>query len=380
MASSNSTNASVERPATPPGNQTGHQQAVSSEHKDPSEISAEFKKYKLINVNLVPAQLSVENRRLKFHIDCIHGEGADQDPAEHMMFNILAAYLQPDTNLSVAEVAGRLDAMLPGNQPGASKDQDTMDTGVVVLMETFGDMIWALVKQIPHDHESQDKIVRLLDALDRLPFTQIFHGKHVWMSKFSNWEDTSRWAFGDTMPRQANTKDNVTDQQQCEAYINVHAFGARTAAIEWPRYQIIFNTLNSPLHVEEAMRISYTFDPSYMPAHVAAAAQWIIHGGTWLWDQIRWGRDQVVAESGTGYLVLGPQAWVTWMQAYKNLASEDANVIYWAGVLANKMEEIMVEHKRTVEEMENWDPEKQTVHGNFFREEPDLMQMYETEV
>lgn len=414
MASNSPSDAHADRTATPPGTEPvtnisptmstelksppmpakndDHQQAVSPENNQVSQISADPEKdnthktptqrYKLGNyvyLNLVPAgaQLSVNKSLLNFNSDFLDCEGDDTEAAEHMMFDILADYLQPDTKLSAADAAERLDAIFPGNQPDAFEDQDKIDTVTLILLQTFGTMIWEFAKQIPHDHESQDKIMQILDALNHVPHTHIWRGKPLWDSKFENWEDPSRWAIGDTVPRLNNPQENMTPQQVCEAYINVYAFQARALALWWPKYDLIFNGLNDPLRSDEAMGHGYDGYYSYLPAHVAAAAQWILHGGTWLWEKIRWGKDQVILKNHRT-LILSPQMWVAWMQAYSILTinSKDKNIQFWAGELVKKMKEIMEEHGRTLDEMKNWDPQTQTIHDKLFREEPGLMQLY----
>lgn len=315
-------------------------------------------------VALTQPNVSVKNHALKFTIESICG---DEEPChvEWTMFNIFNDLLQPDTKLSVAEAARCFDAMLPDNRPNTPDDPDTEKERAENWLWTLAEIIWEFAKQIPYDHESQGKIILLLGAVDRLPFTQTFEGKHFWTSKLLGWDDPSRWAVADSRPRQ-KPQAGRTRRQECNTYLNAMAFTARCAGIDWPHYDLIIVTLDEPLSPDYLVKTCDGLDHEFMYIHVAAAAQWILHAGEWLWGQIRWGKNQGL--DGTKRC-LPPAQWAIWMRGYYTMGTQCETIHFWADVLARKMEEIMTAHGYTEKIMMNWDPKKHTVHDGI-RENP----------
>lgn len=305
---------------------------------------------------LVTVKIPVNTDELKLNID------EDPRPVEWMMFNIFNDFLQPSTRLSVTEAAKCFDAILPDNRPDTPDDPCDKRERPQNWLWMFAELIWNLAKQIPHDHDGQDKIISLLEALDHLPFTQTFEDKHFWKSKLFGWEDPSRWPTSDNRPPQ-KPEQGMTRQQQCDVYINAMAFSARCAAIHWPHYDLIVYTLNEPLSPEFALTSCEGLEAEFTFVHIAAAAQWILHAGEWLWGQIRWGKNQRLEDTRRS---LPPAQWVVWMRGYYSLDIKDDQCHFWANVLARKMEEIMVAHGYTADVMTNWDPKKQTRHDGLW--------------
>lgn len=307
-------------------------------------------------IKLMIAKMPVNTVELKLNID------EDPRPVEWMLFNIFNDFLQPSTNLSVTEAAKCIDAILPENRPDTPDDPCDKRERPQNWLWMFAELIWSLAKQIPHDHDGQDKMLSLLEALDHLPFTQTFEDEHFWKSKLFGWEDPSRWSISDNRPPQ-NPGQGMTRQQQCDVYINAMAFTARCAAISWPHYDLVVYTLNEPLSARFAVTSCEGLEPEFTYVHVAAAAQWILHGGEWLWGQIRWGKNQSLGRTTRS---LPPAQWVTWMRGYYSMETEDEKCRFWAHVLASKMEEIMCAHGYTADIMTSWDPKKQTVHDDLW--------------
>lgn len=321
---------------------------------------------------LTHADMSVKRHALYFTVGTLHD---DEDPRHvgWMMANILDDYLQPNTKLSVVEAANCFDSIIPDNRPNTTNDPAGERERAENWLWGFAEIIWDFAKQIPHDHESQDKIVHLLEALNSLPFTQVFEGKHFWASKLFGWEDPSRWAVADSRPCR-DSPSGMTRQQQCDVYLNAMAFTARCAAIDWPHYDLIIDTLDEPLGPDYPNKSCDGLAPEFTYVHVAAAAQWILHGGEWLWGQIRWGKNQGL---GSTKRSLPPSQWVAWMQGYYNMETKHETTRFWADVLARKMEMIMIARGYTAEVMENWDPEKQTVHDGI-QDDPRYAHLFHT--
>lgn len=120
---------------------------------------------------------------LNFTIDTLHKDD-DPWPIEWMMFNVLNDYLQPDSELSDNEAARCLDALVPENRPDKlDEKKEPADNWMLEL----SDLICNIAKQIPYDHEGQDKLVQLLHALKRLPITQPIENYRG--EKFPAWKD-----------------------------------------------------------------------------------------------------------------------------------------------------------------------------------------------
>lgn len=305
--------------------------------------------------------MPVNKDDLKFALDSLR-EDENPRPVEWMMFNIFNDFLQPNTNLSVAEAAKCFDAILPDNRPDTPDDPCDKRERPENWLWMFAELIWHLAKQIPHDHDGQDKILSLLEALDHLSFTQIFRDKHFWKSKLFGWEDPSRWGISDSRPPQ-DPQHGMTRQQECDVHVNAMAFAARCAAIHWPHYDLVVYNLDAPLDPDYTTIFCDGLEPEFAYVHIAAAAQWILHAGEWLWGQIRWGKNQRLEDTKRS---LPPAQWVVWMRGYCSLETDNETSLFWADVLARKMEEIMVAHGYTADMMTTWDPKKQTVYDGLW--------------
>lgn len=92
-------------------------------------------------------------------------------------FQILNDFLQPTSTMSADEAARRYDKLAP--LPSAE------DTSGLDMYQTISDIfsdLFEIVVQIPGDHESQDKLISLLKALQALPTKEV---------RFRNWYCTA---------------------------------------------------------------------------------------------------------------------------------------------------------------------------------------------
>lgn len=282
-------------------------------------------------------------------------------PIEWMMFNVLNDYLQPDSKLSDNEAARCLDATMPENRPAQLEDKEPADSWMLEL----SDLIWNIAKQIPCDHVGQEKLVQLLHALKRLPITQTienYRGEQLpaW-DGFDHWHDSMRHAHG--YPE----KRKKPNQQTCEQYVNASAFAARVhaAGVQSPLQSRAFATIG--MAVEGLIP-----DDETLPCHLIAGAQWIVLAAEWLWSNIRWGKIDYhkLREDGRKYLAYPPARWVRWLHGFQRVATTGkGDVKYWASLAVAKMEGMMRSQGFTDEMMENWDPEKQSLRADIWRDE-----------
>lgn len=91
----------------------------------------------------------------------------EDDPwiIEQKTFDILKEYLQPSSSTSDVDAAKALDYLTPAKRKARGEEAETSESFLLEEWNTFCD----IAKQIPHDHESQDKFVRLIKVLVLLP-------------------------------------------------------------------------------------------------------------------------------------------------------------------------------------------------------------------
>lgn len=280
------------------------------------------------------------------------------------MFNVINFYLQPDSKLSVDEAACCLAAALPENRPaGPNEDKEP----VVSWMIELSDLIWEIAKQVPCNHEGQDKLVQLLLAFKRLPTTQTiknWQGRELtaWWNGLDGWHDSMRHAL--YYPE----KREDPDQETCDRYVNASAFAARVhaARAECPLAIHAFASVGRA--VEDFMP-----DNEFLPCHLIGGAQWIILATEWLWGEIWWGKINYneCKRGGSSWLAFPPAHWVRWLRGFQRMAAtgEEDDVKYWARLAAAKMEEMMQSEGFTAQMMEAWNPERRTLFANMWEDE-----------
>lgn len=81
-------------------------------------------------------------------------------------FDIIAAYLQPDSSASATETAASLDALtLLKRQLSEGEKAEQLGSFLLEFWETYV----VIVRQVPHDHPSQERLVELAKELDCQP-------------------------------------------------------------------------------------------------------------------------------------------------------------------------------------------------------------------
>lgn len=318
---------------------------------------------------------AVKNHPLNFIIDSLH---KDDDPwlIEWMMFHALNGYLQPGGHLTAEEVALCLDALLPDNRPNTADDpkEDREETASFIC--ELSDLIWKIAKQIPHDHESQDKLVQLIPALQRRPITvmvQRFDISHqtlwqpVWRGgSLDGWDDSQAHAFCDVPVDRPNT-DGKTREQLGVNFVNVNAFAARMQAAgvmpSRPSY-----ALSAIVMALEPERVTvHGYSPQLGPYYILAGSQWMVHAAQWFWGEIRWGHvaNFPLTSSDTE---LPPAQWARWMRLFREVPVADSNAKCWAEQAARSMAKVMSEHGYTEETMLAWNAEEHIIHDGIHKD------------
>lgn len=95
----------------------------------------------------------------------------DDDPwiVEQKYFNILNDCLQPASQLSAAEAAARINELTPMNREANGEEAEHPESWCLEFWGTVSE----IVKQIPHDHPSQDKMVEIIHELKALPGVEV---------------------------------------------------------------------------------------------------------------------------------------------------------------------------------------------------------------
>ncbi|KAL7624216.1 hypothetical protein AAE478_005775 [Parahypoxylon ruwenzoriense] len=150
-------------------------------------------------------------------LDLQQKDSRGKDLVDEAVFNIFNGYLQPESTISAAQVAGAISKLTP-EPAGADK---TLGDGYF-----FG--LWKSIirvaEQIPHDHPGQHKLVSVMRELTLLPDT----GITVW--------DTCRlWIdlpiLGPAIREHLNGpgRSDVEEEQARlnKAWVRFHAFSAR---------------------------------------------------------------------------------------------------------------------------------------------------------
>lgn len=311
---------------------------------------------------------TIKKHTLIIRIPFLHD---DDDPwdVEWMIFNVLNDYVQPDTKLTEETAALCIDALLPEHRPDTPEDpKDDREEQSTFMMEV-GESIWKFAAQIPHDHEGQDKLVRLVQALMQAPITG---DSSVWkQSRFIEWDDCCRHAVDDNLPQAKEVtvtrgKLRWTGERQCAMYINVNAFAARLqTAVDLQYTELVaLSAVNNPIQPNHR-QIYPNIRLELMPYHIIAGAQWVVLAGEWLWHQVRWGRNQSIGSTSATF---PPSQWEYWIRGYASMVTENEEAQRWAQRAAKRLEEIMVSHSYTAEQLKRWDPKQDSVHAGLWED------------
>ena len=96
--------------------------------------------------------------KLSFNDDGLSHGSRPEHYSDSKAFEILQRYLQPNSDLLVEKAASNIAEMLPAETEFKTR------FGEVGM---FGGLVYEIAQQIPHNHPSQVKLVRLLQRLAR---------------------------------------------------------------------------------------------------------------------------------------------------------------------------------------------------------------------
>ncbi|RMJ23940.1 hypothetical protein PHISP_05188 [Aspergillus sp. HF37] len=264
---------------------------------------------------------------------------APQDPnpwrVEQKAFDILNEYLQPASTMPPEASAQRIDSLAPMKRAGPDEGQDKESP------ESFLSEIWSLFiavgKQIPHDHPSQDRLVGLVKALCTIPPTEV----QIWGKDTRVWVDLPLLHPAMREAWIAPTYNNATPPEPKAAeWLNLNSFAARLLtidAVSWTTFAIW------------ALRAALE-DASSGPkldCDVAAAAQWIVHGGEVLFGECtpeaRGGDESRVLASGRlyqGKSGLFVERWMFWKKRFGEVYMQEGEKGRMAREARDRMEDI----------------------------------------
>ncbi|PLB45052.1 hypothetical protein P170DRAFT_513123 [Aspergillus steynii IBT 23096] len=246
---------------------------------------------------------------------------------QERLFKSLNDYLQSEGSISASSTAQRIDAeksSLGITDPGAF----CQDTWLIIR---------ALVFQIPHDHVYQDRLVEVVDALTKLPATEI----EVWGEKKRMWTDLP--LLGPQMredwnPPEYNTKKAESWPSAALKWVSLNAFAARLLRLEsvtWGNFGLW--TIRDVLEEE-------TSGPEY-EAGIDAVAVWIKYAGKQIYETSQTSDKPEERMFKPGSLYSGPskycvERWAFWKDRLDQLGALGGETAGRAQETKRIMEEI----------------------------------------
>ncbi|KAF9888622.1 hypothetical protein FE257_008554 [Aspergillus nanangensis] len=240
--------------------------------------------------------------------------------------NLLDTYCQPSNNTTPASVAEEINRLAQGILHSAEPDIEEF------LWEVWKVFI-TIAKQIPSDHESQERLVGVIAALTELCPTTI----QIWGSDIRLWKDLP--LLGPSM-REAwisPTIDHTTPSEKpIEEWINLNSFAARLLARDYASWiQFPVWALRSALEEESS--------GAELDCNATVAAEWILQSAVQIYEKIATspGEKEDRAMS-VGPLYKGPQGvcperWNFWKKRFGEIAGGQGV----AGDKAVKAREVM---------------------------------------
>lgn len=91
----------------------------------------------------------------------------DLDPwiVAKQAFDLISAYVQPDSLVSPGQVAAQLNSLTPGQR--VLQEREEAEEPASFLLE-FWELLVSIARQVPYDHPSQERLVKLVGGLDEL--------------------------------------------------------------------------------------------------------------------------------------------------------------------------------------------------------------------
>ncbi|KXG52508.1 uncharacterized protein PGRI_087920 [Penicillium griseofulvum] len=237
----------------------------------------------------------------------------DDDPwiVEQKYFAILDNSLQPDSQVSAAEAATGLNELTPMNRKANGEEAEEPVSWCLEFWGTINE----LVKQIPYDHPSQDKMVEIIQELKALPGVEVPVSnttRRIWTDLPYLVEVWFEYAVN------IRPKDGPLE---FERWINWQAFSARAlqaGLADWFRL---------------ATRcFRHTFEEEHLQGNefseslIRGAAQWIEYSGERLFqslDKLPKFIDLKPGKLYTGKMDLSRERWDFWEASFRACAGNE---------------------------------------------------------
>ncbi|KAJ6188457.1 Protein of unknown function DUF3632 [Penicillium mononematosum] len=182
---------------------------------------------------------------------------------EQKYFTILHDCLQPTSEISAAEAAAAINELTPMNREAKGENAEHPESWCLEFWGTINE----IVKQIPHDHPSQDKMVEIMKELKVLPGVEVH---------FSETATTRIWTdlpcLMEVWSEAYITPSPKDDACVFEKWINWQAFSARVLQArlaDW--FHLTTWSFRDALE-EEPLE-----EKELLECRIRAAAQWIEH-------------------------------------------------------------------------------------------------------
>ncbi|KAJ5773241.1 hypothetical protein N7457_008137 [Penicillium paradoxum] len=212
---------------------------------------------------------------------------------EQRYLEIINDYLQPDSQISASDAATGVNKLTPMSRKARGEEVETPESWCLEVWSTFSE----IVKQIPHDHPSQDKMVEFIKALKALP------GVEVKLYQTDLWADPG-------------PKHDASGLERC---VNWHAFSARvlqSGLADW--FYLTTCCINKAL--EEPHEVNESWE-----CQIRAAAQWIEHSRDVIFhslDNLADFKDLIPGPLYTGKGGLSRERWEFWEARFRALAED----------------------------------------------------------
>ncbi|KAJ5446879.1 hypothetical protein N7445_001700 [Penicillium cf. griseofulvum] len=277
----------------------------------------------------------------------------DDDPwiVEQKYFMILNNSLQPSSQVLAAEAAARINELTPMNREANGEEAEEPESWCLEFWGTINE----LVKQIPYDHPSQDKMVEIIKELKALPGVEVFVYK---TATTRIWTDLPY--LMEVWHEYAVTPEPKDGALEFERWVNWQAFSARvlqTGLADWFRlttrcFRHAFE--EEPLQVNE-----------FSECRIRGAAQWIEYSGEMLFHSLDNLPDFMHLIPGTLYTGKGGlsrERWDFWEASFHACAENEnfmAETVLICDKAAQKMAAIAANTDASDEQGSN---EKATPH------------------
>ncbi|KAG8165961.1 hypothetical protein KVR01_004513 [Diaporthe batatas] len=243
----------------------------------------------------------------------------DSDPwaVAKQAFDLISDYVQPDSSVSPGDIAQQLNSLTPGQR--VLQDGENAEEPVSFLLE-FWETLVCIARQIPYDHPSQERMVKLMASLDELSSQSTEAASNGSGSIWRYFNELSN-VLDDTWNEPTEMEDSFEPFQE---WVNLNSFVARLfgdGLIDWDNYACW--TLRDSLEAQDATT------KDLRESRLAAATQWFTHAALALFKVMR---EKTATESNHMYLrspvfsgdkVISLERWNFWKEQLQKVQGKD---------------------------------------------------------